>query len=131
MRVNSICAKVIKKFNFRKDVFLNVCDELRGRGEFSFRVDSKYYNFVETIKRLDVKLDEDSNWSVNGKTEKIPILGELVSALISISYTYGLYVETVLDEEGIAYYKVNKELISYHYIKLIGEIADMICIFTL
>ncbi len=118
MKVNDVCAMYVRKFIFRRNVFLSVSDEFRDDetilGEFIYDM------FCLRIKNLEIVLDEHNNLSINGKTDKHKIIIEIIGGIRLIAEYYGKYSPILIGESRVKFYNnKNSDILMEHYITLI------------
>ncbi len=117
MKVNDLCAIYVRKFIFRRDVFLNVSDEFRDE---QILLEGTYNMFCENIKSLQIVLDKNNNLSVNGKEDKRHIIIQIICGIATISEIYGRYNSRLINETfDKLYNKKNLDILMEHYYTLI------------
>lgn len=125
MKVNDACAMCVKRFIFRRNVFLNVSDQFL---EDDILIKGTYDMLCNTIKELEIVLDKDNNLSVNGKVDKYGIIYEIIIATQHIGFIYGMYNTNLLNEAmKTLYYDDEKfNLLNMHYVRLIKSFVYII-----
>ena len=125
MKVNELCATYVKKFIFRRNVFLNVSDEFQDE---EMLLKGTYNMFCKLIKSLEIVLDEHNNLLVNGKTNKKDIIIEIIIWIQQIGMCYGMYRKALINEMmKNLYWKRNLDVLNMHYQRLILLLGYIIC----
>lgn len=125
MKVNKLCATYVKKFIFRRNVFLNVSDEFQDE---EMLLKGTYNMFCKLIKSLEIVLDEHNNLLVNGKANKKDIIIEIIIWIQQIGMCYGMYRKALINEMmKNLYWKRNLDVLNMHYQRLILLLGYIIC----